>query len=54
MDKNQIHPMYKILAVLCVGSVAKALFSESRVPQAVYSVGTKIADTAAERVIKGS
>lgn len=46
MDK--IHPLYKIIAVLCVGSVAKALFAE---PRPITNVTQQVARTAAERAV---
>lgn len=37
---QNVHPLYKIIAVLCVGSVAKALFAE---PRPVNTVAANVA-----------
>lgn len=44
------HPIYKIIAVLCVGSVAKALFAS---PRPTYNVTQNLASAAADAVAAG-
>ena len=56
MDK--IHPLYKIIAVLCVGSVAKALFAETRpinttVSTVARQAGEVVADRVTDVAVKG-
>lgn len=55
-DKNSVHPLYKIIAVIVVGSVAKALFSERPVvtPTVVNQAFDTARDTASHLVeVKG-
>ena len=48
---ENVHPLYRIIAVLCVGSVAKALFAPARpVNTTVSNVGHQLADVAADKL----
>lgn len=48
---NTVHPLYRIIAVLCVGSVAKALFAPPRpINTTVSTVGRQVAETAVDKL----
>jgi hypothetical protein len=48
---DNVHPLYRIIAVLCVGSVAKALFAPVRpASQVTTRVVDTVSDVAAERL----
>lgn len=48
---DNVHPLYRIIAVLCVSSVAKALFAPARpVNTTVSNVTRQVAETAADKL----